>query len=95
MKITFKRNLLLTLILVSLSALLCGCTNKYEDAIYNTKVGDIWQDSLCEWTALVEANENWNKYEYRSDWAYRVKTRVYYVVGKDGRVLAVWKYLPS
>lgn len=86
----FLKNKTALILVVVLIGLLSGCTNNYEDAIKQAKVGELWQDPLCEWTTRVESNEKWDKYVYKEImWRTLI---IYYTVDKQGKILSIWHY---
>ena len=83
-----KFNKIAVAISIALMLLLCSCTNVYQDEIENLKVGDMWTDSLCQWTIMIESNEKWDKYKYNLSFN---SGSIYYTISKKGKVLSLWR----
>jgi hypothetical protein len=68
-----------------------GCTESELDRrLITLKVGDMYPDTLCIQSRVIEANEKWTKYYFASSTAINYAPR-WIVVDKNNKILSIWR----
>jgi hypothetical protein len=70
----------------------CEPLNDFEKKIVILRINDIYPDTLCIQSTIIESNRDWTKYRFNGTNGFSQCPTIWFTVGKDNKILSVWRY---